>query len=400
MKNYYHFVIILLCLFSTNFSYSQSGIEENCQSARNEYLIKNTDVKNAGLDPWSHYQNYGKKEGRKWPACTETTNTAITAIYSGNLDASKTGQGEVRFSTGYSYKGWIQNGIANGKNSEITTPKGSRYVGDFSFDGKNIKGSGTVFGVDGTIGTGTFEGDLTSQGLGSIKDGTIKTKENSLIYIANKEFVGIKMTLENWTIEYRGAQTKMDGNFVGDYILGYKSARFYFNIPNASSKANLIKIVDKNGITYSANYQYGTAPMKFDVLLNNLALPSESWVRASDKKVFSYNFETEIISEIEPRTMTKDQYNTAVRTKETEVYKCKCCKKPINGFINAVDKSGNDFGYEPLWDIRMNSYYASFETMQTLKNSEYYKNADLSPESVIQGQYPFCSQYCSKICKD
>lgn len=30
------------------------------------YLAANPDVKAAGSDPWEHYQNYGKKEGRKW----------------------------------------------------------------------------------------------------------------------------------------------------------------------------------------------------------------------------------------------------------------------------------------------------------------------------------------------
>ena len=48
---------------------SNNPAEENCEFARSEYLVKNPDVKKAGLDPWSHYQNYGKKEGRKWPAC-------------------------------------------------------------------------------------------------------------------------------------------------------------------------------------------------------------------------------------------------------------------------------------------------------------------------------------------
>ncbi len=43
--------------------------EENCQAARNKYLEQNQDVKNANMDPWSHYTNYGKKEGRKWPSC-------------------------------------------------------------------------------------------------------------------------------------------------------------------------------------------------------------------------------------------------------------------------------------------------------------------------------------------
>jgi hypothetical protein len=333
----------------------------------------------------------------------QAVNTGITAIYSGNLDANKTGQGEVLFSTGYTYKGWVQNGIANGKNCEITTPKGSRFIGDFSFDGKKIKGSGTFYFFDGDIAIGTFDGDLPSQGLSFIKDGTFESKKDKyLIYIANNQFAGTKISVDDWTIEYKGEQSKMSGDFVGDYILWYKSVKFYFNIRNAGSKANLIKIVDKNNIAYTLNYQYGTTPLKFNDLYsdNSLSIPSESWVRTSDKKVFSYNFDTETTKEMDPSTMTKQQYDAAVRIKETEVYKCKCCKKPINGFINAVDKSGNDFSYEPLWDIRMSVYFGLYESLQTLKNSEYYKNADLSPESVIQSEFPFCSQYCFKICKD
>ena len=44
-------------------------IEENCTSSRSNYLEQNPDVKKAGLDPWGHYQSFGKKEGRKWPNC-------------------------------------------------------------------------------------------------------------------------------------------------------------------------------------------------------------------------------------------------------------------------------------------------------------------------------------------
>lgn len=42
---------------------------ENCQYAREQYLIQNPDVKKAGVDPWTHYNEFGKKEGRKWPPC-------------------------------------------------------------------------------------------------------------------------------------------------------------------------------------------------------------------------------------------------------------------------------------------------------------------------------------------
>jgi hypothetical protein len=44
---------------------------ENCESARNDYLNKNPDVKKAGIDPWTHYNYYGKNEGRVWPKCNQ-----------------------------------------------------------------------------------------------------------------------------------------------------------------------------------------------------------------------------------------------------------------------------------------------------------------------------------------
>jgi hypothetical protein len=69
--------------------------EENCDVARNKYLELNLDVKNARIDPWAHYQNYGKKEGRKWPSCQETnSNTnannqkSSTPVYNPNVNST------------------------------------------------------------------------------------------------------------------------------------------------------------------------------------------------------------------------------------------------------------------------------------------------------------------------
>ncbi len=45
--------------------------QENCPKARIQYLEENPDVKKVNIDPWAHYINYGKKEGRVWPSCQE-----------------------------------------------------------------------------------------------------------------------------------------------------------------------------------------------------------------------------------------------------------------------------------------------------------------------------------------
>jgi hypothetical protein len=42
---------------------------ENCASSRQKYLQNNPDVANAKMDPWTHWNQYGKNEGRAWPPC-------------------------------------------------------------------------------------------------------------------------------------------------------------------------------------------------------------------------------------------------------------------------------------------------------------------------------------------
>jgi hypothetical protein len=51
----------------------------NCENARNQYLTDNPDVKNANVDPLTHYINYGEKEGRKWKneLCSQPVSTVV-----------------------------------------------------------------------------------------------------------------------------------------------------------------------------------------------------------------------------------------------------------------------------------------------------------------------------------
>jgi len=64
MKNI--FVLITFFLIVNN-----SISQENCPTARLKYLEENPDVKKVNIDPWAHFINYGKKEGRVWPSCQE-----------------------------------------------------------------------------------------------------------------------------------------------------------------------------------------------------------------------------------------------------------------------------------------------------------------------------------------
>jgi hypothetical protein len=52
----------------------QINTEENCLIARLLYLQQNPDVARAKRDPWSHYRNFGRREGRKWPSCQPKVN--------------------------------------------------------------------------------------------------------------------------------------------------------------------------------------------------------------------------------------------------------------------------------------------------------------------------------------
>jgi len=66
LMNHFSLLIIafaFFCYFKTN------AQDQNCDFARTEYLRLNPDVARANMDPWYHYNQHGKKEGRKWAEC-------------------------------------------------------------------------------------------------------------------------------------------------------------------------------------------------------------------------------------------------------------------------------------------------------------------------------------------
>jgi hypothetical protein len=67
MKN---IILTLVFLINLTISFGQN-LPENCEYARKKYLEANQDVKNAKMDPWVHYEIYGKKEGRIWYSCNK-----------------------------------------------------------------------------------------------------------------------------------------------------------------------------------------------------------------------------------------------------------------------------------------------------------------------------------------
>jgi antitoxin component YwqK of YwqJK toxin-antitoxin module len=65
-------------------------IQENCTAACNVYLDDNPDVKKNGMSAWSHYENFGKREGRKWPRCLTSHSIDLNTLeefYKKNKDS-------------------------------------------------------------------------------------------------------------------------------------------------------------------------------------------------------------------------------------------------------------------------------------------------------------------------
>lgn len=70
-------LILLVIILLSTLTYSQST-EQDCENARKIYLQQNPDVAKAGMNAWSHYISYGKREGRIWPTCSENNQNSIS----------------------------------------------------------------------------------------------------------------------------------------------------------------------------------------------------------------------------------------------------------------------------------------------------------------------------------
>ncbi len=76
-------ILTLVFLINLTISFGQN-LPENCEYARKKYLEVNPDVKAAGVDPWQHYNVFGKNEGRKWYECNVQTDNFIKGTLSIN----------------------------------------------------------------------------------------------------------------------------------------------------------------------------------------------------------------------------------------------------------------------------------------------------------------------------
>jgi hypothetical protein len=78
MKNILNILILTFLLFSFNSNAQSEAM--NCEVARKKYLELNPDVAKVGMDAWSHYSNYGKKEGRIWPPCSVSSGLFVNSM--------------------------------------------------------------------------------------------------------------------------------------------------------------------------------------------------------------------------------------------------------------------------------------------------------------------------------
>ena len=287
------------------------SVEENCESARKEYLEKNPDVKKAGIDPWTHFIYYGKNEGRVWSPCVEDENSKIITeedmkilfgddntnksyydvyklgnkgvengfgvlelsegnVYRGNfLSHQPSGYGEWYFTNGDVYKGEFVNGKfqGNGKyffnNGDVKDAvwENGKEIKQISYQYGNLQAGGCVSGnCNNGFGkyiyaNGTYEGNfLNGQWMGKGKH----TFTNGDVY--EGEFKGFKRNGFGMLKWANGK--KYEGNWVDGKVEGQGT---YYYLDGSKYIGNFSNYVRtgygiyyySDGSIYSGNWTNG-----------------------------------------------------------------------------------------------------------------------------------------------
>ena len=363
------------------------------------------------------------------PVISVNTTQNTDTIYTGQLVKSNygySGNGEIKYPNGFSYKGGIINSKPDGKKCEIQTARGSMYVGDFKLNDSKISGNGKCFPGDGNGGynknreiKGLFIEQETSGG--KLVNGTDKaittTVEDEITVIKKYEnekvvSVTVKMlkTKSNDLFELIIPHLKDDfiiGNYNGVYYEQNKKKLEYEIEVLPSKKAVLKKIVGSDGVIYTAELEFGKVPPSLNECVDFISIKGP-FKRLSDGKEYyldgSFNL-TENQS-TQQGVLSKEQFIQAVNKEQNKVYECDCCKKAIPGYKKGITKEGeewSDFLIEMNPDASPDMVYAiSYKLSMDLaaKAPHLYKNQDLSPIHFMQVNYPYCSKFCYKTCKD
>ena len=119
-----------MCVHILSLSAQAQNIEQNCNESRKRYLEDNPDVAGAGMDPWSHYSIYGKREGRKWHNCNESISNST--ISNNNLQVNS----KIKFQKFDDFLNFFKNVNSsnvefNGSTSNPPNPTESIYKRDY-----------------------------------------------------------------------------------------------------------------------------------------------------------------------------------------------------------------------------------------------------------------------------
>ena len=123
-------ILLVICFYILSLSTQAQNVEQNCNESRKRYLEDNPDVAKAGMDPWSHYSIYGKREGRKWFSCNESISKPTTS--NNNLQANS----KIKFEKFEDFLNFYKsvnssNVEFNGSTSNPPNPSESIYKRDF-----------------------------------------------------------------------------------------------------------------------------------------------------------------------------------------------------------------------------------------------------------------------------
>lgn len=376
-----------------------------------------------------------QQKGMQLLNANQQNNTVITTpktdtIFTGQLVKSRagySGNGEIKYPNGFRYKGGIINNKPDGKPCEIQTAKGSLFVGNFKLNDSKISGNGSVNPGDGNGGYSSLdsqEGEFIENPNGpgaQILNGVYHVNKKSqeaetklTKTIKNGEYVSI-----SWLCKELKNDTKVEINipfFKADIIIGNYTCILYkqnvkkieYEIEVSPNKTPSIKkIKDANGVVYSSDLTFASFPLNLNSMADFLTLKGP-FKRISDGKTF-YIDENFNLSESQNGTqnmLSKDQFIQAVNKDQNAIYACDCCKKSIPGYKKGITDDGeewSDFLIEMNPDASPEMVYIiSYKLSMDLaaKAPNLYKNQDLSPILFMQVNYPYCSKFCYKTCKE
>lgn len=285
--------ILSVLLFLSILTYSQNS-EQDCENARKIYLQQNPDVAKAGMNAWSHYISFGKREGRKWPECKHESSSNEGKIkYEFNVIDSNENVKEFIFDNGDKYRGeYNDEGVMHG-NGIYTFKNGNMYVGELKmgvFEGKgkliykngdfyegnwlddNKDGLGKFTYANGNIYEGNFRlGYMEGKGKLSISNGNIYIGE-----FENGKMSGNgKYYYKNGAI-YEG-QFK-DDKFNGQGTFSYKGEEYKGNFKNSIFEGyGVLKFA--NGNIYEGNFSQGNIEGKGKMTFYDGNIYSGDWTK-------------------------------------------------------------------------------------------------------------------------